>query len=345
MSERATRARWHRLFALFASGFLCSAPAAAERARAEGVPVIDLRVGFSYSLGRDPSLATGSGQAGYVELAKGGVVGVLLPFPAHLDERPAEPPLGSYLPLRAALAASQRFTVDHCQRSTTEISAWLELEAPDELVREPTAVGLWAERGARVFAIASEHDNELTTAATGFAPGPVTGLTRAGRDVVSRILSVGGIVDVSGASELSIDEVVQLALKAKLPVIATHSNARALADQPRNLSDASLRAIARTGGLIGATAAHGLIAPGRSATLEHVVRQILYLVRVAGAEHVALGIGFESGAGPVRDFESARDFPRLARALRAAGLRSVDVQRVFHDNAWRVLCGGPRPRE
>ena len=61
-------------------------------------------------------------------------------------------------------------------------------------------------------------------------------------------------------------------------------------------------------------------------------------MRVAGPEHVALGTGFEAGVSPVVDFESAADFPRLASALRAAGLSQEDIARVFHENAERVLC-------
>ena len=50
--------------------------------RAE-VPVIDLRVGLSLIVTRDGSLAEGQGQAGYVELARGNVIGVVLPIPGH----------------------------------------------------------------------------------------------------------------------------------------------------------------------------------------------------------------------------------------------------------------------
>ncbi|MET0792886.1 MAG: membrane dipeptidase [Polyangiaceae bacterium] len=333
----------NRLFSLLMCLLLLPVAASAEPDAIAQVPVVDLRVGLSRSVTRDASLAKGAGQAGYVELAKGGVIGALLPLPTA--GQPSAQALPTYLALRGALEASQRFAVTDCRRTSARISAWFELEAPDELAREPSSVGLWATRGARVFAIASEHDNELSTAATGFAPGPVTGLTDAGRDVVSRILAAGAIVDVSGASELSIDEVIELAKKAQAPVIATHSNARALADRPRNLSDSAIRAIARSGGVIGVTAVHGLIAPGRSATIEHLVRQISYLVRVAGPEHVALGIGFESGAGPVRNFGSARDFPRLAVLLRTAGLSQLDIQRVFYGNALRILCAGHGAKE
>jgi membrane dipeptidase len=301
------------------------------------LPVVDLRVGLVQSAALDPSLAIGTGQAGYVQFAKGGVVGALLPVPRAAESAPRTA-LASYLRLRTALEVSNQFAFNSCRRSAGSVSAWLELEAPDELAQEPTAVGLWVARGVRVFGIAGARDNELGSAASPFAPGPVTGLTATGRDLVARIFAARALVDVSGASELTIDDVVQLAKAAHLPVIATHSNARALADEPRNLSDATIREIAATGGLVAVTAVHGLLAPGRTATLRHLVRQIVYLVKLVGAEHVALGIGFEAGVSPPSDFGSAADFPRLALLLGNAGLSRGEIKRIFADNAWRVLC-------
>jgi membrane dipeptidase len=267
------------------------------------------------------------------------VVGSLLPFPTYVagtaEERDAAT---AFFALRTALQLSQRFNLDGCARPTNGIAAWFEHEAPDELASHPTTIGLWVTRGVRVFTIAGASDNALTTAATEIAPGPVLGLTQTGREVVRQILAAGALVDVSGASEPSIDDVVELARAAGVPVIASHANARALADNPRNLRDAQIRELAKTGGVIGVTAVHGQLAPGRRATLQHLVRQILYLVHVAGPEHVALGIGFEAGVSPVVDFQTAADFPRLASALRAAGLSQKDVSRVFHENAERVLC-------
>ncbi len=121
-----------------------------------------------------------------------------------------------------------------------------------------------------MFGLVGRRDNALTTAASEFEPGPVTGLTANGRDIVQRILSAGALVDVSNLSDPAFDEIIALSLQAHAPVIATHANARALADRPWNLSDTQIRAIARSGGVIGVTAAHGQLAPGRGAHLEHL---------------------------------------------------------------------------
>jgi microsomal dipeptidase-like Zn-dependent dipeptidase len=305
------------------------------------IPVIDLRVGLSLIVSRDGSLAEGQGQAGYLELARGNVIGVVLPIPGHSEGRlPGQDATTAFFALRTALSLSQKFELRGCARPSSRIATWISLEAPDELARDPSQVRLWVTRGVRVFAIASGRDNEVATSASRIAPGPVTGLTHAGREVVRQVLANGALIDVSDASDLSIDDVVEMARPSHAPVVATHSNASALADNPLNLGDAQIREIAATNGVIGVTAVHGTLAPGRAATMKHLVRQILYLVRVAGPEHVALGIGFEAGVSPLIDLKSAADSARLAADLHDAGMSDENIAGVFYENALRVLCTG-----
>ena len=74
------------------------------------------------------------------------------------------------------------------------------------------------------------------------------GLSPFGRQVVRRMEALGMLVDVSHVSDSTFWDVIAVATK---PVIASHSACRALSDNPRNLSDDQLRAIAKTGGVVG----------------------------------------------------------------------------------------------
>jgi microsomal dipeptidase-like Zn-dependent dipeptidase len=60
--------------------------------------------------------------------------------------------------------------------------------------------------------------------------------------------------------------------------------------------------------------------------------------QVAGSDHVALGIGFESDVSPLVDLKSAADSPRLAADFRDAGMSEEDIARVFYKNARRVVA-------
>jgi membrane dipeptidase len=149
---------------------------------------------------------------------------------------------------------------------------------------------------------------------------------------------LGVSVDVSHASDRAVADVLALAHETGGVVVATHSNARALCNHPRNLTDEQLRGIAATGGIVGLNFHSPFVVRGRPATLADVVRQAQHLVRVAGVSHVALGADFEGGIRPAQGLPDASRFPQLARALLSAGLSEAAVRQVFSENALRVLC-------
>src|SRR5690606_16110384 len=178
------------------------------------------------------------------------------------------------------------------------------------------------------------------------SPGSRPGLTPKGREVVEKIQGLGGLVDVSHASDAATDEILDRAASERAIVIATHSNARALAAHPRNLTDAQIRAIGESGGVIGVNFHQPFLSGSGRASLKNVVDQVLHLKRVAGVEHVALGSDFEGGIRPVAELADASRYQTLAQALLEAGLSRQEVRQVMGENALRVLCGsffsGPR---
>jgi membrane dipeptidase len=91
-------------------------------------------------------------------------------------------------------------------------------------------------------------NNSTSWAHAARAKGPDTGLTAFGREVVREMNRLGMLVDLSHVSEKTFHDAIET---SKVPVIASHSCARALCDHPRNLSDDQLRALARNGGVVG----------------------------------------------------------------------------------------------
>jgi membrane dipeptidase len=213
----------------------------------------------------------------------------------------------------------------------------LSFEGAGPLADEPESLDAWVARGVRVIGLVHTEHNALASS-SGDAHPVDYGLTEAGKRLVRRAHALGVSVDVSHASDRAVSDVLALAQETGGVVIATHSNARALCDHPRNLSDDQLRGIAATGGIIGLNFHSPFVVRGRPAALADVVRQALHLVRVAGVEHVALGADFEGGIRPARGLEDASHFPVLARALASAGLSERAVRKVFSENALRVLC-------
>jgi membrane dipeptidase len=111
----------------------------------------------------------------------------------------------------------------------------------------------------------------------------------------------------------------------------------------RNLADAELSAIARSGGVVGVNFHASNQASGRGATLVDVVAQVRYLARTIGPEHVALGSDFEGDIRPPAELADLYGYQRLAGALARSGLKRSEIEAIFARNALRVLCRGVSP--
>jgi membrane dipeptidase len=154
---------------------------------------------------------------------------------------------------------------------------------------------------------------------------------------VRRIFAAGAAVDITSGSATTREDVLAIASQLNGKVVALSANARQKADDRRNLTDAELRAVAATGGLVAVTFDSRRVVRGRAASIRDVVRQIQYVAQVAGIDHVAIGSGYE-GIRPADGLETAAEFPKLARALLASGSTQDDVESVFSRNALRLLC-------
>lgn len=136
------------------------------------------------------------------------------------------------------------------------------------------------------------------------------------------------VVDVAHASAATIDDVLAIATR---PVVASHTGVRGTADNARNLSDAHLRGIAATGGVVGigfwdtATGGDDVAA---------IARAIAYAVDIAGIEHVGLGSDFDGG---VRVPIDATGLVQITDALLDLGFVDGAIARVMGGNAIRLL--------
>jgi membrane dipeptidase len=329
--------------ALVALALLALLPApAASRSRSFGV--VDLHVDLSYQANyQGHSFAEGTGQFRSSELARAGVVGVVLPLFVPKDVSPSGPRLEdlerSYQRVYGELAANGAYQLPGCIPANGRVRTFLAFEGAGPIAGNPAALAAWAFRGLRVLGLVHTRANALASS-SGDPKPEAFGLTPAGRDVVRAAASLGMSIDVSHASDRATRDVLKLALQIGVPVVATHSNARALTNHPRNLGDAELRGIARTGGVVGVNFHAGFLKPGGNAELGDVVRQVLHLVKVMGPDHVAIGSDFEGDIRPASGLGDVTGYQRLAEALLSAGISDEQVAGIMGRNALRVLCRG-----
>lgn len=173
-----------------------------------------------------------------------------------------------------------------------------------------------------------------------------TGLTPFGAEVVERMNRVGMAVDVSHCGERTSLDAIAV---SRQPVLATHSNARALVPwQSRCKTDAVIRRLAVSGGVMGITAVRAFVGGSPTPSLDDLLDHFDHVVRIAGVEHVGLGsdvdptaLDPETGqASPyyvIRGLEPQFRVFQITDGLLRRGYTPRDVELILGGNFRRAL--------
>ena len=179
--------------------------------------------------------------------------------------------------------------------------------------------------GFRIAGLTHFFDNDIGGSAHGVDKG---GLTPFGREVVARLEDKGMLIDLAHASPQLMDDVLAV---AKRPVLVSHTGVKGTCPGTRNLSDAHIKAIAQTGGVIGIAYFHGAVCDLSAAG---IAKAIQYTIQLAGIQHVALGSDFD---GAIHAPFDTTGLPLLTEALLKAGLSESDIADIMGGNVRRFL--------
>ncbi|PCD01953.1 peptidase M19 [Sphingomonas spermidinifaciens] len=185
--------------------------------------------------------------------------------------------------------------------------------------------------GFRMAGLAHFFDNEVAGSMHGLAKG---GLTLFGRQVIRRMEALGMIVDVAHSSHRSVAEALAI---ARRPVVSSHGGVQATCRVNRNLTDAEIKGIARTGGVIGVGYWDAAVC---STAPKAIVAAIEHVRDVAGIDHVGLGSDFDGSV--TTGFDTSR-LAVITQTLRDRGFSDADIAKVMGGNVVRVLRAGMRP--
>ena len=213
-------------------------------------------------------------------------------------------------------------------RAAGKMSAILTLEGTAGIDYNPALLeDLWA-IGFRVSSLGWNERNPLTGSnVTG------GGLTDLGREYVKEAQRLGMRVDVSHISDEGFWDIMKI---TNAPIIATHSNSRAVYHHSRNITDDMFRAICETQGVAGYNTCREFT--GEPSDLDTICDHILHFMELdPDGKHIALG-GDLDGVDAMPDgFEGVQSYPALARKLLDRGLTEENVMDIFWNNAIRVL--------
>lgn len=201
-------------------------------------------------------------------------------------------------------------------------AALLSVEGAEVIGCDPAALAALREDGFVMTTLTWNADNALAG-----HHGAAHGLTAQGREFVREAERVGIFIDVSHLSEAAFWDLTRL---ARRPILASHSNARALCEHTRNLTDDQLRAVRDTGGVVGLN----LYAPflGENADFSTVLRHLEHLLHLLGEKHVGFGSDFDGGEPLARGFESVHSYCDFYAYLRGRGYDEALLDRIFYAN-------------
>jgi microsomal dipeptidase-like Zn-dependent dipeptidase len=204
-------------------------------------------------------------------------------------------------------------------------AGFLGIEGAQALDGNLSNIDVLFDAGFRMMAPTHFFDNDLGGSAHGVAKG---GLTEKGREMIRQMESRRMIVDLAHASEKTFADAVTMATR---PVVVSHTGVRGTCDNARNLSDEQIKAVAKTGGVIGIgywdTATCGKDAKA-------IAKAIRYAVDVAGVDHIGLGSDFD-GAVTV-PFDTS-GLVQITDALIAEGFNDTDIEKIMGGNVIRLL--------
>ncbi|MBQ2691748.1 MAG: dipeptidase [Clostridia bacterium] len=192
------------------------------------------------------------------------------------------------------------------------------------------------DKGVRLMSLTWNYENSVAYPTSEDPEIMKKGLKPFGLEVIAKMNELGMIIDVSHLNDAGIFDVFK---HTKKPIVASHSNARALCNHRRNLTDEMLKLLGENGGLTGLNYCAPFMseeaAKNNLTTCDDIVRHALYIKNKAGIDAVGFGSDFD-GIGNALDFGDYSGMPKVIDAL-SKHFTDDEIEKICWKNAYRVI--------
>lgn len=214
-------------------------------------------------------------------------------------------------------------------REKGKMSAILTIEGPAGIGFESALLEDLYKIGYRISTLGWNEKNPL--AGSHVAGG---GLTEQGREYVRECQRLGILMDVSHLSDEAFWDLMEI---TEAPIIASHSNSRAVHPVSRNLTDDMFRAICNTDGVVGINLYNAFLGEGK-VTLDTVCDHIFHFMELdPSAKHIALGGDLDGCEAIPEGFEGIHSYNALAERLLSRGVTEETVMDIYWNNGIGVM--------
>lgn len=216
--------------------------------------------------------------------------------------------------------------------SLNKLAGIISIEEGGALQGDISVLRAFYKLGVRSICLTWNYRNEI---ADGVADGSSGGgLTPFGREVVKEMNSLGMLVDVSHMSEKGFWDVIENSSK---PVIASHSNSKAVCNHRRNLSDEQILALKKNGGVIGINLYPDFLNNTPKASLNDIIRHIEHIASIAGDDILGLGADFDGIEYTPEDVKGVQDIGIIINELYKLNYSSSFIDKFTGGNFLRVI--------
>lgn len=208
------------------------------------------------------------------------------------------------------------------------MSAILTIEGPAGFGFDPALLEDLYKVGFRISTLGWNERNPLTGShVTG------GGLSDLGREYVRELQRLGMLVDVSHISDEGFWDIIDI---TEGPVVATHSNCRAVCNVSRNITDDMFRAICSTGGVVGINLYAAFL--GKNPTIDSVCDHIFHFLELdPEGKHISLGGDLDGCDVFPEGFTGIESYSMLSDRLLERGLDNKMIYNIFWNNALEVM--------
>ncbi len=220
-----------------------------------------------------------------------------------------------------------------------KISIIMGIEGGESLGQNLGILNIFYRLGLRRMTLTWSNRNALADGVR--AQSSKGGLTEFGVSVVEECNNLGILVDVSHITDSGFWDVLET---SKDPIIASHSNCRALCSSMRNLTDEMIKAITEKDGIIGVNYVsfylkdRDKVLNGKPPTVETVVDLIDHMVDIiGGTDNLGLGSDFDGVPMMAKGLEDTSKVPNLTKALVVRGYSDQDIEKILGGNFLRAI--------
>jgi membrane dipeptidase len=212
-----------------------------------------------------------------------------------------------------------------------KVAGLVAIEGAELLGCDLVELELAYKKGVRLINLCWNYDNVLC----GAANGPTkSGLTKKGAEFVKRMQELGVAVDLSHASERTFWDVTEI---TKRPIIAGHSNSKALCGNARNLTDEQFRAIVSLKGVAGLNLYPDFLNESGKAGIDDIVCHIEHFLELGGEKAVCLGGDLDGIDTMPEGITGIESYGAIYNALLSRNYSEDLVRDIFYNNLFDVL--------